>query len=336
MRRVSHSEGFYRVPAPCPAGHISIGYGHNLEQSGMGKSATNKFLGKDIDKGITEGDAKKLLKYDLDEVRKSIKEDKRLGPLFAKLDDERQYVLLDLCYNMGVPKVKKFNKMLTAMENGDYEKASEELRRSRYAKQTGPRARRNVEALRTGEWSDEDPKKKKTKKQIKTDKAKADTYGAKKEAETRQATQVRSEVGRAPARTAAPRAAAPAQRQAAAPAQKQTAAPARTGNATDKDVARMRSMLNNLNRANGKNSKIDVDKTIEALTAQYGSEASKIMTKVMMSPTAVAKNMDLRDKNGKLLTSSRQIIQRLSQPETTQERDNALAMVAARRRGREA
>jgi hypothetical protein len=272
----------------------------------------------------------------LDEVRKSIKEDKRLGPLFAKLDDERQYVLLDLCYNMGVPKVKKFNKMLTAMENGDYEKASEELRRSRYAKQTGPRARRNVEALRTGEWSDEDPKKKKTKKQIKTDKAKADTYGAKKEAETRQATQVRSEVGRAPARTAAPRAAAPAQRQAAAPAQKQTAAPARTGNATDKDVARMRSMLNNLNRANGKNSKIDVDKTIEALTAQYGSDASKIVTKVMMSPTAVAKNMDLRDKNGKLLTSSRQIIQRLSQPETTQERDNALAMVAARRRGREA
>ena len=180
ISREKVNEGFVKTPRPCPSGHMSIGYGHNLEGGSMGVSATNNFLGKDINNGVNEADATKLLKYDLDVVKNAITKDERLGPLFQKLDDERQYVLLDLCFNMGTKKVKEFNKMLTALENGDYERASKELLDSRYAKQTGNRARKNAECLQIGEYPDHAPSRSSIKQQTKQDAQNSKGYEEKK------------------------------------------------------------------------------------------------------------------------------------------------------------
>ncbi len=340
VRRVAQGEGFTATKKRDPSGRgYCVGYGHNLDTSGRGPQWVKSMTGKDINKGdkLTTADADKICRADLKTTYDAL--DERF-PWWKELDPASQYVMVDMCYTMGADNLAQFKKMLGALREGDYETASKEMLNSKYAKQTGQRARKNAELMRTGEWSDDDPKFNEslykrptrvkgqdvTKAQVKDDTEKAREYGAKKEAETRQVAQTKAKDDKVQKQTAAPRA--------AAPAPKQTTAPAKTGNATDKDVARMRSMLNNMNKANGKNKKIDIDKTIDDLTAQYGSEASKILTKAMMSPTSVAKKMNLRDKDGKLLASSRQIIQRLSQPENEQERDNALAMVAARRRGR--
>ena len=131
--------------------------------------------------------------------------------------------------------------------------------------------------------------------------------------------------------TSAQRTSAPAPTKTQTSAQRTSAsAPTKTGNASEKDKARMRSMLKNLNKANGKSRQVDIDATIEALTAQYGENASKVLTKAMMAPTS----MKIRDKDGKVLTTSRQVIQRLCEIEDEQQKSNVVTMATAARNRR--
>jgi len=397
VRRVAQGEGFSATKKPDPSGiGYCVGYGHNLDTSGRGAKWVKQMTGKDINSGdkLTHADADKMCRADLKTTYAAL--DERF-PWWRDLDPASQYVMVDMCYTMGADKLAKFKKMLSAVKEGNYDKASKEMLNSMYAKQTGQRARKNAELMRTGEWSDNDPKYNKdlykrptrikgqdiTKAQVREDTENAHKYSAKVEQQTKQqvakakvaqfhpATWTNSEPAKPKAQAkvaqfhpatwtnsepAKPKAQAkvaqfhPATRTNSEPAKPKAqakvankvihnpttraAASANVSNVSDKDVARMRSMLNNMNKANGKK-KVDVDKTINSLTAQYGNEASKILTKAMMSPTSVAKKMDLRDKDGKLLNSSREIVQRLCEPKNTQEHDNALAMVAANRRGRD-
>ena len=559
LDRIKRSEGFLSTQRRCPAGFLSIGYGYNLERYGStpeaiarAKKEVCKILNKSsIDNGITEAEAQKLLQHDLNRVIEGIKADKRLGPLFEKLDDERQFVLVDMCYNMGIPRTKKFNKMLTAMENGDYTAAAQEILRSKYARDVGRRARDNAACMATGEFEFNTTKrvmsddKKKAAKKSKTEEEKArkanagartqtqpspsrtsassgkilnvgdsrtvgmagengsrlvqktdktgddwyaqmgkgfawfkqhlndikqdaqdcdcvvvnlgfnDVYGAvhsnkniekmakeyaaqmnefaaemKRQGKQvyfttvnpvstnrsdaakvnkgvddfnrymqqylsddvkiidtqsyvrsqsnskvygskggdgihytgsfyselaqyteqqvraaeagREHTQSRtaqeqphSRVAQGPQTRTQPQSGGKAktpEQPAQTPAKAKPRQSENSGNASDKDKARMRSMLNKLSKANGKSRQVDVDATIEALSAQYGENASKILAKVMMAPTTMAKKLDLRDKNGKLLTSSRQIIQKLCEIDDEQQKNNVIAMAASKRR----
>ena len=57
-------------------------------------------------------------------------------------------VLLDMMYNLGEPRFFKFKNTLTHIENGDYDKASDNLLKSKYARQVKTRARANAKLLR--------------------------------------------------------------------------------------------------------------------------------------------------------------------------------------------
>ena len=73
--------------------------------------------------GITRNAAYFLLRNDIsrveDECKKNI-------PFWNELDDERQYALLDMCFQMGVGGLKGFKKMIAAMGVGNWNKDSEE------------------------------------------------------------------------------------------------------------------------------------------------------------------------------------------------------------------
>lgn len=317
VSREKINEGFVATPQPCPSGYMTIGYGHNLENGSMGKAATNNYLGVDIGNGISEEQATQLLKHDLDAVKSDIMNDKRLGPLFQKLDDERQYVLLDLCFNMGPRKVKEFNKMLTALENGDYERASKELLNSRYARQTGDRARKNAECLRTGEWSDRTSDNYSIKQQLKQDVANFKKYEEKKIQQIHE-----SQISI----TALTEAEKKLLRPVSIPSSYQNIS------ISDKDRQQMRSMLNNLNRSNGKKNQVNVEETVDSLVRQFGNDAAKVLTKIMMAPAQIAKKLDLKDESGRPLVSSYKIINHLCNRGDEDQNRQVLSMVVVNQR----
>ena len=71
---------------------------------------------------------------------------KRALPFWEKLKWNYKEALVDLAFNMGVPRLMMFKRMLGAIEADEPEKAAEELLESRYASQVGKRAH-NIAAL---------------------------------------------------------------------------------------------------------------------------------------------------------------------------------------------
>ena len=71
---------------------------------------------------------------------------------YAALDIERQYALLDMCFQLGICKLKGFRKMIKWMQAKQWKAAAEECLLSDYAKQTPARARRIARVIREGLW----------------------------------------------------------------------------------------------------------------------------------------------------------------------------------------
>ncbi len=124
-------EGLNLLPYTCPTGHLTIGYGHNLEN------------------GITLEIAEQLLKSDLELAKTEVER----NILFSnKLDEVRKFVLVDMCFNMGMQKLRSFKKMLAALEKGYYDRAAYEMLNSKWAGQVGYRAVELSKMMKTGEY----------------------------------------------------------------------------------------------------------------------------------------------------------------------------------------
>lgn len=131
----------------CPAGYKTIGIGRNLETNPL--TLKEKEVVGDITKGITVKDALYLLKNDIKRCEEHLS--KNIS-WWYQLDDERQYALLDMCFNMGIGKLLGFKRMLGAMFIGDYRGAAKECLMSKYAKDVGKRAERIARLIETGIW----------------------------------------------------------------------------------------------------------------------------------------------------------------------------------------
>lgn len=115
IESIKRFEGLELKPYKCPAGKLSIGYGRNLQ-----------------DNGITINEANLLLENDLLNIKLEL-EDKL--PVFTKLDDVRQNVLIEMAYNMGVPRLLRFKHTIKSLELYEFEKASKEMLDSRWHQQ---------------------------------------------------------------------------------------------------------------------------------------------------------------------------------------------------------
>lgn len=124
-------EGLRLSPYLCPTGHLTIGYGHNLEN------------------GITEEIAVNLLDSDLKAAEKEVRAN---WPQFYKLNEARQFVLVDMAFNMGIKKLLSFKKMLAALTKGEYQTAAREMLDSKWAVQTKNRAKVLSEIMKTGAY----------------------------------------------------------------------------------------------------------------------------------------------------------------------------------------
>lgn len=119
------------MPYTCPTGHLTIGYGHNLEN------------------GISQEAAEFILREDLQAAKNAVQ---KKYTWWRTLDEARQFVLVDMAFNMGINKLATFKKTLAAVEKGNYTTAAREMLNSRWATQVGRRARELAEIMRTGEY----------------------------------------------------------------------------------------------------------------------------------------------------------------------------------------
>ena len=59
---------------------------------------------------------------------------------YGELDNARQGVIQEMCFNLGLARLKTFKKMLLACKMGNYELAAREMLSSLWARQVGKRA----------------------------------------------------------------------------------------------------------------------------------------------------------------------------------------------------
>jgi len=129
----------------------TIGVGRNLEDRGItdGELMHMNLLREEIHTtGITEKDARFLLGNDIDIVERELLD---AHPCMERLDDVRIRVLLDMAFNLGVPRLRKFKNMWAGIHEGDYIRAGDEMMDSRWANQVGARAVRLCKMMKEGE-----------------------------------------------------------------------------------------------------------------------------------------------------------------------------------------
>jgi len=115
-------------------GHWTIGVGRNISPGGM---------------GLSEEEISYLLKND---IRRVDKELEKAFKFYVGLDPVRRDALINLCFNIGLPRLRKFNRALRSLEVSDYEDAAVELLDSLWANQVGKRAEDIAHMIRTGEY----------------------------------------------------------------------------------------------------------------------------------------------------------------------------------------
>lgn len=124
---IKEYEGYSKLVYECTSGYATLGFGRNVEQVGISKEEAEFMLHNDIEQ--------------------CLKELRGIMNRFNDLPDKAQLVLVDMCYNLGLSKLLNFENMLDAIDAGNWQKASEELLDSKYAKQVKRRARINASYL---------------------------------------------------------------------------------------------------------------------------------------------------------------------------------------------
>ena len=131
----------------------TIGIGRNLKDRGI---SPEELAYMDIPnmaivytEGISEADARYLAMNDIKIVENELSQ---VHKCVENLDAVRQLILMDMAFNIGVPRLCKFKKMWNAIHEGNFDAASLEMMDSRWARQVGSRARKLSDAMKSGEF----------------------------------------------------------------------------------------------------------------------------------------------------------------------------------------
>jgi lysozyme len=123
-------EGIRLKPYKDSVGKLTIGVGRNLD-----------------DVGISRQEALLMLANDITKVRREVKQ---AFPWFASLNSARKNVVLNMVFNLGLPRFRRFKKAIRAMKTKRWNDAAEEMLDSRWARQVKGRAKELARIMRKG------------------------------------------------------------------------------------------------------------------------------------------------------------------------------------------
>ena len=145
LAQLKRHEGLRLAAYLCPAGALTVGYGHNCDVwpvAGVEK----------VGDVISRTKAEEILVEDVFFFAEEL--DGRLGFDWRKMEEPRQAVLLNMAFNMGVSGLLAFKRALGAMRIGDYPRAGTEMLDSKWARQVKGRAAELARQMCLGAWQE--------------------------------------------------------------------------------------------------------------------------------------------------------------------------------------
>ena len=131
------------MPYKDEKGIDTIGIGHNMVSSPLPVDMVPPLKRIQIDQ---------LFQSDLANVMTELKAHL---PWFESLDEVRQAVLIDMCFNMGWGGLSQFEVTLGLVSINDYAGASIAMINSQWAKEVPNRAKEDAQMMLTGLWPDD-------------------------------------------------------------------------------------------------------------------------------------------------------------------------------------
>jgi len=123
-------EGLELTPYTDTVGVLTVGVGRNLERP----------------------ISYELAMFMLDEDIATIKNDVKQFDWFEGLNEARQSVILNMIFNLGITRFKKFKNTINAIKAKDYLTASQEMLNSKWSEQVGHRAIELAMTMESGEY----------------------------------------------------------------------------------------------------------------------------------------------------------------------------------------
>lgn len=133
-KELMRHEGVKLKPYKDSLGFWTIGVGYCYEKRGMPLALLTEVLSG----GFTQETALKLMREEIAQCRTQLSE--WLGDTWGRLGSVRQDVLVNMCYNLGIGRLKGFKKFRQALDEGQWQQAAAEMRSSRWAAQVKGRA----------------------------------------------------------------------------------------------------------------------------------------------------------------------------------------------------
>ncbi|MGS1052020.1 glycoside hydrolase family protein [Burkholderia glumae] len=120
------------------AGIPTVGVGHNCQVSPLPTGWTCPLTDAQVNQLLANDIASTLAKLD------------RSLPWWRGMDEVRQRVIANMCFNLGIGTLLTFKNTLAAMQRGSYSVAAAGMLNSKWATQVGARATRLASAMETG------------------------------------------------------------------------------------------------------------------------------------------------------------------------------------------
>jgi len=132
MKEIIADEGYVYEIYNDHLGYPTFGVGHLI-------TSKDKEHGLPIGTPVSEDRIMECLENDMKIVCQELD---MKEPWWRNLDDNRQRILANMCFNLGYPRLSGFKNFLSALQVSDFEKAAVEMMDSKWADQVGDRAKR--------------------------------------------------------------------------------------------------------------------------------------------------------------------------------------------------
>lgn len=142
--QLKKDESWVDHPYACPAGHMTIGWGHNMEAKPL-PPEIQSFLDLHGYIDMIMGDV--ILD---DDIADAMLNCNRLFLDFPRFSEGRRLALANMMFNMGLGTMRKFKKANAAVRSGDWKTAGKEYEDSLWYTQVGSRGRRLVAEIKRG------------------------------------------------------------------------------------------------------------------------------------------------------------------------------------------
>ncbi len=137
-KEIEADEGCKYETYHCSEGHLTGGIGHLITEW------DEEIYAGPIGTSIPEEQVQEWFEKD---VQTAINDCKDIFNDFESLPEDIQYVLTNMAFQLGGPRLRKFRKMIAAAETRDWEEMATQMEDSRWFNQTTNRAQRLIDRV---------------------------------------------------------------------------------------------------------------------------------------------------------------------------------------------